>query len=114
MSLTIEDLHYSLQPENLEGTPREFRLGSRDRGRMLVVERSGELVDSHVDGLANHLSPGDVLVLNNSKRIPGVLRGRTERGGQVELRFVDLADERYGLCKIFPTHDIEEGSLVDV
>jgi S-adenosylmethionine:tRNA ribosyltransferase-isomerase len=113
-SMRIEDFRYALRFENIEGTPREIRLGRRDLGRMLVIDRSaGSVGDSTVDELPRLLDPGDVLVLNNSKRIPGVLRGRSARGGQVELRFVDLdEDDRGGLCAIFPMHDIDAGSVV--
>lgn len=77
---------------------------------MLVVEReTGELRQSRVLDLAQWLDPGDVIVLNNSKRIPGVLRARTDRDGLVELRFVDLADEGPALCKVFPAHDVRVG-----
>jgi S-adenosylmethionine:tRNA ribosyltransferase-isomerase len=109
--LQIEELRYDLQPENLEGTPREVRFGSRDLGRMLVVDRnSDELHESRVTALPKWLARGDVVVLNNSKRIPGVLRARTDGDGQVELRFVDLADEGDALCKVFPIHDVQPGS----
>jgi S-adenosylmethionine:tRNA ribosyltransferase-isomerase len=111
--MRIEDLRYELRPENLAGTPREVRLGSRDLGRLLVVERaSGRIFDRTVLDLPNIFEPGDLLILNNSKRIPGVLRGRTEFGGQVELRFVDLAEEGTGLCRIFPQHDVPAGSVI--
>lgn len=111
--MRIEDLRYPLALENLEGTPREIRLGGRDRGRMLVVDRPrGSLIDSTVDGLAGWFDPGDVLVLNNSKRIPGVLRGQSPLGGQVEVRFVDLECEEIGLCRIFPMHDLQVGSRI--
>jgi len=111
--MRIEDLRYALIPENLEGTPREIRLGRRDMSRLLVVDREkGTRSHSMVCDLPSWFAPGDVLVLNNSKRIPGVLRGRTALGGQVELRFVDLEDEETGLCRIFPMHDVAEGSLI--
>lgn len=112
--LQIEDLRYGLLLENLEGTPREIRLGRRDRARLLLIDRrTGSVGDASVDDLPHLLDPGDVLVLNNSKRIPGVLKGRTARGGQVELRFVDLdEDDGGGLCAIFPMHDVEPGSAI--
>jgi S-adenosylmethionine:tRNA ribosyltransferase-isomerase len=84
--MRIEDLCYSLVPENLEGTPREIRLGRRDLARLFVVDRrTGTRSHSMVRDLPQWLTAGDVLVLNNSKRIPGVLKGRTSVGGQVEL-----------------------------
>ena len=114
--MRIEDLRYELRFESVEGTPREIRLGRRDLGRMLVLERHTDSIrHSTVDALPEMLDPGDVLVLNNSKRIPGVLVGRTARGGQVELRFVDFdEDDRGGLCAIFPTHDVGVGSVVEL
>jgi S-adenosylmethionine:tRNA ribosyltransferase-isomerase len=112
--MEIEALRYKLRPQNIQGTPREIRLGRRDLARMLVVNRSdGSLLDSMVRALPHLLRPNDVLVLNNSKRIPGVLKGRTAVGGAVELRFVDLGDEDgTGLCRIFPMHDVTLGSTL--
>src|SRR5258706_12365507 len=111
--MLIEEFRYTLTPENLEGTPREIRLGRRDLGRLLVVNRKrAERTVSTVVDLPKWLEPGDVLVLNNSKRIPGVLKGRTPRGGAVELRFVDLSDDSCGLCRIFPSHDIATGVVI--
>jgi S-adenosylmethionine:tRNA ribosyltransferase-isomerase len=111
--MQIQNLRYSLIPENLEGTPREIRLGKRDLARLLVVNRSkGTFSHSHVRELPQWLNAGDVLVLNNSKRIPGVLRGFTDSNGQVELRFVDLGDDEAGLCRVFPMHDVRPGSRV--
>lgn len=114
--IRIEDLSYKLSIENLEGAPREIRLGGRDRARLLVVERQGsKLYHSAVNDLPQWMEPGDVLVLNNSKRIPGVLKGRTPRGGQVELRFIEVdGDGLGGLCRVFPMHDLDAGSKVAV
>lgn len=113
MATTIDDLHYGLALENLEGTPREIRLGRRDLGRLLVVDRAtSSITHSRVQELPSWFAAGDVLVLNNSKRIPGVLKGRTSLGGQVEFRFVEVEDAE-GLCRIFPLHDVAVGSVVE-
>ncbi|MBI2625661.1 S-adenosylmethionine:tRNA ribosyltransferase-isomerase [Candidatus Parcubacteria bacterium] len=113
--MRIKDLRYNLLPENLEGTPREIRLGRRDMSRLLVVDRAtGIRSHSTVCDLVHWLTSGDVLVLNNSKRIPGVLKGRTAMGGQVELRFVNLEETGTGLCVIFPMHDVGVGSVIDL
>jgi len=113
--MNISDLRYQLIPENIEGTPREIRLGNRDRGRLLVVDRAkGKSSMSRVADLPGWCNPGDVFVLNNSKRIPGVLKGRTVVGGLVELRFVELETADQGLCRIFPTHDVVVGSRIQL
>ena len=112
--MLIEDFRYTLVPENIEGTPREIRLGRRDLSRLLVVNRAtGKRTQSTVRDLPKWAAPGDALVLNNSKRIPGVLKGRTSIGGQVELRFVDLNADGAGLCRIFPMHDVSAGAVLN-
>lgn len=111
--MRIEDLRYGLVPENLEGTPREIRLGRRDLARLLVADRrTRSRWPSTVWDLPQWLSAGDVLVLNNSKRIPGVLKGRTPFGGQIEFRFVDIEESGDGLCVVFPMHDVRPGTQV--
>jgi S-adenosylmethionine:tRNA ribosyltransferase-isomerase len=113
--MRIEDFQYTLVPENVEGTPREIRFGRRDLSRMLVINRERRtLSQSTVRELPQWLAAGDVLVLNNSKRIPGVLKGRTPVGGLVELRFVDLCDDGTGLCRIFPKHDVKSGISISL
>ena len=103
---------YSVRPENIAMEPAEVRLGRRDLGRLLVVERSsGQLNHSFMQSFPDWLSDGDVLVLNDCKRIPGVLRGRTDSGAQVELRFVRV-DGSEGLCRIFPRHALAIGTEI--
>lgn len=115
VSVRISDLSYRIAPENVIGTPREFRLGRRDRSRLLVVKKVGRTWESRsVQELPQLLRPGDVVVLNNSKRIPGVLHGRNASGGKIELRFVDLEMGNTGLCRIFPMHDVAAGNAVNL
>jgi len=105
-----EQLTYPLRPENVACEPSEVRCGMRGLGRLLVVDRSsGAIAHSAVHDLPQWLSPGDVLVLNDCRRIPGVLHGRTPDGAQVELRFTHLEDQRRGVCRIYPTHSVEVG-----
>jgi len=52
----------------------------RDAARLLVVRRGGGLDDRHVQDLPDLLTPGDVLVLNDTKVIPAELHGERLRG----------------------------------
>jgi S-adenosylmethionine:tRNA ribosyltransferase-isomerase len=111
--MKIEDLQYSLSFENIACEPPDVRLGRRDLGKMLVVNReTGQLIDSYVMNLTDWLNPGDALILNNSKRIPGELKGRTESGAQVDIRFAGLESTRVGLCRIYPNHFIKQGAKI--
>lgn len=111
--MRLEDLSYALGPENIAGEPREVRLGARDRSRMLVVNRASGAIDhSRVLELPRWLAPGDVVVLNDSKRLPGVLKTRSDAGAQIEFRLTELTGERSCIARPYPTHFVAPGLLV--
>jgi len=112
--MRIEDLKYTLKGEHIVAEPREIRLGRRDLGRMIVVNREqGKQIDSFVLDLPGFFEPGDVLVLNDSKRVPGILKGRlVENSAQVELLFVNLGVKNRAMCRIYPSHHIHIGTII--
>lgn len=109
--MRLSSLRYALKPENIATEPREMRLGRRDLSRMLVVDRmANALHDSYVTDLGRWINPGDVLVLNNSKRLPGVLKARVDGKAKVDIRLVNLVDEFRCIASIYPTHFIKPGA----
>jgi len=52
----------------------------RDSARLLVVRPGGALADAHVTDLVDLLSPGDVLVVNDTRVLPAELKGTRLRG----------------------------------
>lgn len=112
--MKIEDLRYELGSDNITPEPREIRLGRRDLGRMVVIHRDTELVeDSYVLSLPDYFEEGDVLILNNSKRVPGILKGFLKHNqAQVELQFVSLNEGPSALCRIYPMHYIQPGVVI--
>jgi S-adenosylmethionine:tRNA ribosyltransferase-isomerase len=81
------DFDYELPPELIAQAPAP----QRDQSRLLVLHRgSGRVEHRHFRDLLEHLRPGDVLVLNDSRVIPARLRGtNTETGGQFEVLLVE-------------------------
>jgi S-adenosylmethionine:tRNA ribosyltransferase-isomerase len=67
---------FELPEANIALRPAEPRGASR----MLVVRQSG-LEDSHVSDLLSILKPGDALVFNDTRVIPGQLTGQRSRDG---------------------------------
>ncbi|MBN2809702.1 MAG: tRNA preQ1(34) S-adenosylmethionine ribosyltransferase-isomerase QueA [Deltaproteobacteria bacterium] len=72
----------------------QYPLSQRDQSRLLLVEPRGcsfpETLFCH---LSHYLSPGDLLVLNDTRVIPARLLGQKESGGQVEAFLVrDLSE----------------------
>lgn len=114
--MKIEELKYSLNASQVVTEPREIRLGRRDLGRMMVVDRKkAKQIDSYVLKFPEYFNPGDILVLNNSKRIPGILKGNIiSNKAQVELFFVNLGKNDSAMCRIYPSHHIRIGTLIKV
>lgn len=78
------DLHLPAAPTPATQPP-EARGMARDGVRLLVIDsRSGALADARFRDLADHLTPGDLLVVNTSATIPGALFAR-RRGEPLRL-----------------------------
>lgn len=76
----LSDFSYDLPPELIAQTPAATRSGSR-----LLHVAGATLEDRTFQDLPELLSPGDLLVLNDTKVMRSRLRGRRETGGRVEL-----------------------------
>lgn len=80
--MKTEEFSYELPPDLIAQRP----LAQRDASRLMVLHRSdGRIEHQYFTDVQNHLRPGDVLVVNNSRVIPARLYGRKRSGGQVEI-----------------------------
>ena len=86
-------LDYALDPALIAQQP----LSTRDRSRMLVVERrSGSWTHATVRELGDWLRAGDVLVVNDAEVIAARLHGRRPTGGAIEVLLVEPIDDDGG------------------
>ena len=78
-----EDFYFELPEELIAQAP----LKDRDASRLLVLHKeSGRIEHRHFRDLKEYLSPGDCLVLNDTKVLPARLIGEREgTGGKVEI-----------------------------
>ncbi len=84
----LSDYDYELPQERIAQVPCEERSASR----LLHVHRKKEaLAHHHFFDLANLLSTGDLLVVNDTRVIPARLVGKKETGGRVEVLIIDYA-----------------------
>jgi S-adenosylmethionine:tRNA ribosyltransferase-isomerase len=60
----------------------------------LLVVKGGEIVDSSMERLPDHLRSGDLLVVNDAATLPASLRGLDGGNNQVEIRLTTQLDER--------------------
>lgn len=104
--MKISLFQYELPPESIATQP----VRPRDHSRLFVLHRStGEIEDTYFYNLPRYLKPGDVIVLNDTRVVPCILRGeRGNGGGQIEIMLVSrksasrwdcmlTANRRYGL-----------------
>jgi S-adenosylmethionine:tRNA ribosyltransferase-isomerase len=84
--MRTEELNYDLPDELIAQEPLEVRSDSR----LLVLERpGGAVLDSLFSRLGDFLSPGDCLVLNDTKVLPARFFARRASGGKLEGLFLD-------------------------
>ncbi len=84
----LKDYDYDLP----EGLIAQKPLPQRDQSRLLHVPRhGGQPVHGRFGDLPGWLRAGDVLVLNDTRVIPGRLLGRKASGGKVEALILDYA-----------------------
>ena len=76
-----DDVDYDL-PEDLVA---RFPPARRGDARLLQVDGEGGFHDLTIDALVDCVSPGDLLVVNDTRVIPARLFGRRRSGGRVEV-----------------------------
>ena len=87
--MRLSDYDFELPDELIAAYPVEHR----DESRLLVVDRARQTWSHHqFRDLPGFLAPEDMLVVNNTRVLPGRVYGRKDTGGQVELLFVRPLD----------------------
>ena len=80
--MKLADYNYSLPQELIAQMP----LLKREKARLLVVKRKEDKIEHRTFAdLLSEISPGDLLVLNDTKVIPARLSGKKETGGKAEI-----------------------------
>ena len=88
---------FELSPDLEAAAPPEERGLARDGVRLMVAHRlAGSIEHSRFDRIAEHLHPGDALVVNVSRTLPAAVPAISPRGEELVLHFSSPypADER--------------------
>jgi len=105
------EFHYELPDELIAQQP----LPGRGDSRLLVMHR-------HRVGLADHrfrdlpglLSPGDLVVFNDTRVIPARLFGRKESGGRVEILLERLTGDGGFIAMLRSSKPLREGQAIQL
>ncbi|WP_053219055.1 tRNA preQ1(34) S-adenosylmethionine ribosyltransferase-isomerase QueA [Virgibacillus senegalensis] len=108
--MDINDFDFDLPEELIAQTPLEDRTSSR----LLVMDRQKQTIShKHFSDVIDYLSPGDCLVLNDTKVLPARLYGsKQDTGGKVEVLLLhqQQQDEWEVLAK--PAKKVQEGTII--
>jgi S-adenosylmethionine:tRNA ribosyltransferase-isomerase len=89
----LSDYDYSLPQELIAQVPAS----SRDQSRLMLLARKTQRASHHsFKDIIGLLSPGDILVLNNTRVVPARLTGRKETGGRVEALLLSYPEHAPG------------------
>ncbi|HZT61773.1 MAG TPA: tRNA preQ1(34) S-adenosylmethionine ribosyltransferase-isomerase QueA [Burkholderiales bacterium] len=107
MNLSIDDFDYELPPELVAQYPSATRSGSR-----LLGLSGATLADHRFADLPELLSPGDLLVFNDTRVIKARLFGEKESGGRVEVLVERVLSESEALVQVRASKPPQAGSAL--
>lgn len=108
--MRLSDFDYNLPSDLIAQEPRE----SRDQSRLLSIDRrTGTRSHCRVSDLSALLTPGDLLVVNNTRVFPARLLGhRVPSGGAVECLLLSRLDDQHWDVLMHPGQKLKPGALV--
>ena len=107
--MKTERLQFDLPPELIAQQPVDIRSDSR----LLVLNRfSAELTDSRFNRIAEFFTPGDCLVLNDTKVLQARFFARRSTGGKLEGLFLTEAEPGQWLVMLKGTGRIKIGEAI--
>ena len=107
--MRVADFSFDLPEELIARYPKADRSGSR---LMTLNGDSGALADETFTDLIAHVSPGDLLVFNNTRVIPARMFGQKASGGKLEVLVERLLDEHRVLAHIRCSKSPKPGSEI--
>lgn len=107
--MRTDDFDFALPDELIAQFPAAQRCGSR---LLRLDGRSGALADALFADLPQWVSPGDVLVFNDTRVIKARLFGVKESGGKIEALIERVVGEHTALAFIRASHAPKPGMLL--
>ncbi|HOK29813.1 MAG TPA: tRNA preQ1(34) S-adenosylmethionine ribosyltransferase-isomerase QueA [bacterium] len=106
--MRIEDFDLELPQELIAQEP----VHPRDHCRLMVVYPDGKMEHRYFYNLIEYLSPGDVLVLNNTRVRPYRLRGVKTTGANIEILLTRRLSDRVWEALANPSRRLHLGTEV--
>jgi S-adenosylmethionine:tRNA ribosyltransferase-isomerase len=108
--MRLDDFDYALPQELIAQAPPEERSASR----LLHLDgTTGALADRTFREITGLVSPGDVVVMNDTRVIKARLLGRKRSGGRVEVMIERVLGSAEALAQIGANHPTRVGSILE-
>lgn len=106
-----QELYDFFLPSKLNASvPPERRGIRRDQVKMMVLnKKDGKIKHDQFNQLYDYLNPGDMLVLNSSRTIPGVIKGEWKRNGKLLKEKIEIRLARKKNSSSWETLILAEG-----
>ena len=108
--MLTKDFSYDLPADLIAQRP----LAQRSASRMLVLDGQGGLQDRQFQDFKQHLSAGDLLVINNTRVMAARLYGQKETGGRVEILVERILDNSLAIAQIRASKAPKPGSSIEL
>ncbi len=104
------DFDYTLPQELIAQSPVHLR----DSSRLMVLLREKDTIEHRIfSDIVDYLRAGDVMVLNNTRVIPGRLFGRREpSGGKVEALLLRRIEDKIWEALVKPGRRLKDGDRI--
>lgn len=109
--MKLVDFDFELPPELIAQYPQKPRSASR---LLNFSRQTNEIQHQEIRNLPDILSPGDLLVFNDTKVIPARLYGHKITGGKVEILIERLLGEKRALAHIKASKALKTGQRIGV
>lgn len=107
--VNLSDYDYTLPLDMIAQYPAD----ERDRSLLMVLDRDGAILHRTFRDLPSFLSPGDLLVVNDTKVFPARLLGRKNgTGGEVEIFLLHPAGNSSWEALSRPSRRLRDGAVV--
>lgn len=108
--MKVSEFDYYLPEELIAQQP----VVPRDRSRLMVVHKKAQMIQhAHFNEIINFLSPGDVLVLNNTRVLPARLIGvKKDTGAKIEVVLLKRLNYQQWEVLVKPGKKVKDGSVI--
>ena len=108
--MLTQEFNYDLPEERIAQVPME----PRDASRLMVIDRQSRTLGHRIfRDLPEILSPGDLLILNDSRVIPARLHGSKEdTGGAIEILLLEETQPLHWWTLLRPGKRVRPGTMI--